>query len=112
VSLCGLAAPTRPSALTAAPLILAVGPSSRGPHDWFTTREGHFETSSCWQGIDPSRQPNAISTAIVTSSAAWWQCYEAKMNSGRKRKDRGADETAERDPTALAHAVDLIFGPC
>ena len=34
------------------------------------------------------------------------------MNSGRKRKDRGADETAERDPTALAHAVDLIFGTC
>jgi hypothetical protein len=34
------------------------------------------------------------------------------MNSGRKRKGRGAAQVAERDPTALAHAVDLIFGAC
>src|SRR6202162_5061138 len=34
------------------------------------------------------------------------------MNSGRKRKDRGAEDAAERDPTALTHAVDLIFGTC
>jgi hypothetical protein len=34
------------------------------------------------------------------------------MNSGKKRKALGAEEAAKRDPTALAHAVDLIFGTC
>ena len=34
------------------------------------------------------------------------------MNSDKKRKGLGAEEAAERDPTALAHAVDLIFGTC
>ena len=34
------------------------------------------------------------------------------MNSGRKRNTSGAAQVAERDPTALAHAVDLIFGTC
>jgi hypothetical protein len=34
------------------------------------------------------------------------------MSSGKKRKALGAEEAAKRDPTALAHAVDLIFGTC
>jgi hypothetical protein len=34
------------------------------------------------------------------------------MNSGRKRNVLGATQVAERDPTALAHAVDLIFRTC
>jgi hypothetical protein len=34
------------------------------------------------------------------------------MNNGRKRNTSGAAQVAERDPTALAHAVDLIFGTC
>jgi hypothetical protein len=34
------------------------------------------------------------------------------MNSGSKRKGLGAEAAANRDPTALAHAVDLIFGTC
>jgi integrase len=72
----GLAAHTRPSALKAARLILAAGPSSRAPREWCTRPEGHFETFSCWQGIDPSRQPNAISTAIVMCSAASLRCCE------------------------------------
>jgi hypothetical protein len=35
-----------------------------------------------------------------------------KMNSGRKQNVLGAAQVAERDPTVLAHAVDLIFGTC
>jgi hypothetical protein len=34
------------------------------------------------------------------------------MNSGRKRNTSGAAQVAERDPTALAHAVELIFRTC
>jgi hypothetical protein len=34
------------------------------------------------------------------------------MHSDRKRIALGAEEAAKRDPTALAHAVDLIFGTC
>ena len=34
------------------------------------------------------------------------------MNSGGKRNTSGAAQVAERDPTALAHAVDLIFRTC
>ena len=34
------------------------------------------------------------------------------MNNSRRQKGLGADEAAQRDLTALAHAVDLIFGTC
>ena len=34
------------------------------------------------------------------------------MSTGKKRKALGAEEAAKRDPTALAHAVDLIFATC
>src|ERR1700730_4936427 len=63
--------------------------------------------SSCLQAIDLCKRRNAISTAIVMCNAVWWRCYETTMNSGGKRKTLGAEEAAKRDPTALAHAVDL-----
>src|SRR3984885_11703337 len=34
------------------------------------------------------------------------------MSSDKKRKNMDAEEAAKRDPTALAHAVDLIFATC
>jgi hypothetical protein len=34
------------------------------------------------------------------------------MNSSRRRKGPGAAQAAERDPTVLAHAVELIFRTC
>src|ERR1035437_4801108 len=35
-----------------------------------------------------------------------------KLSNGSKRTALGAEEAAKRDPTALPHAVDLIFGTC
>ncbi len=34
------------------------------------------------------------------------------MSSSRKQSFLGTEEAANRDPTALAHAVDLVFGTC
>ena len=34
------------------------------------------------------------------------------MNSSGKQKGLGAEEAAKRDPSALAHAVELIFRTC
>ena len=34
------------------------------------------------------------------------------MSNGSKRTALGAEEAEKRDPTALAHAVDLIFATC
>src|SRR6202161_3751656 len=78
----------------------------------FTSLVAPCVMSNYSQVIDLCKRRNATSTAIVTCSAAWWRCYEATMNSDKKRTALGAEEATKRDPTALAHAVDLIFATC